>query len=46
MKLTTLHGNTAKTTPLHINNSETDRIAGSFYFQGSKPEAQHTRKTR
>ena len=44
MKLTELHGNTAKTTPLHINKLVTDRIAGSFYFQGSKLEAQHTRK--
>ena len=32
--------------PPHINNPETNRKTGSFYFQGLKPEAQHTRTIR
>ena len=33
MKFKALQGNQAKTTPLHIHNSEHVRIAGSFYFR-------------
>ena len=43
-KFTTLHGNPAKTTPPHINSSETHQDNRIILFLGSKPEDQHTRR--